>query len=275
MTKPKWQSHFGLQQAPFEKTIADNALWLPDRRKGIVDELVHAIQERQHVLLIGEPGVGKTCTLRALRSRLEQASFRLTYCHNATLGRRDFYRQLCVVFDLPPRGSAAGLFLGISAHIEALGRERIHPVLLLDEAHLLHQEVLEHLHILANYDWDRRPLLSIVLVGLPELWAKLSLGRNRSFWSRIGTKISLGEADPVDTIEYVDYRLANAGVNKSLFSSDALSILHESSQGRLRDIDRLATLGLKAAARRKLKLVDGELMAHVIEADTRPEARAG
>jgi type II secretory pathway predicted ATPase ExeA len=34
---------------------------------------------------------------------------------------------------------------------------------------LLHQDVLDHLHILLNYQWDSRALLSLILVGLPEL----------------------------------------------------------------------------------------------------------
>jgi hypothetical protein len=32
-------------------------------------------------------------------------------------------------------------------------------VFLLDEAHLLHQDTLDHLHILLNYAWDSRALL--------------------------------------------------------------------------------------------------------------------
>jgi type II secretory pathway predicted ATPase ExeA len=51
----------------------------------------------------------------------------------------------------------------LRAQVEELGRERIHPVFLLDEAHLLHQDVMDHLHILLNYHWDSRALLSIVL----------------------------------------------------------------------------------------------------------------
>ena len=50
-----------------------------------------------------------------------------------------------------------------------------HPIFLLDEAHLLHQDVFEHLHILANHDWDARALLSLVLVGIPETRDRLSL----------------------------------------------------------------------------------------------------
>jgi hypothetical protein len=77
-------------------------------------------------LLTGEPGVGKTCVLRALRRRLSPDSFRLTYCHNATLGRSDFYRQLCVALGLTPSAPAAGVFYAVSTHIEELGKERVH-----------------------------------------------------------------------------------------------------------------------------------------------------
>ena len=90
MTTPQWIRHFGLSTSPFSKDIEDADLWLPSRRENIVTQIVEAAKERQHVMLTGEPGVGKTCTLRAVRERLPDAGFRLTYCHNATLGRRDF-----------------------------------------------------------------------------------------------------------------------------------------------------------------------------------------
>jgi hypothetical protein len=82
--------HFGLRSEPFSKEIEDGKLWLPDSKRGLVDELVACVQERKHAVVTGEPGVGKTCVLRALRHRIPAAGFRLTYCHNATLGRRDF-----------------------------------------------------------------------------------------------------------------------------------------------------------------------------------------
>ncbi len=273
MTRPTWLSQFGLNESPFAKDFDEKNLWLPTTRETIVDELVHAAKEHEHVILVGEPGVGKTCALRAVRHRLPEAGFRLTYCHNATLGRRDFYRQLCFALGLAPKATAAAVFYAISTNVEELGRARTHPVFLLDEAHLLHQDVLEHLHILANYQWDSKPLLSLVLVGLPELWARMTLAKNRSLWSRIHVRLSLGEAKPEDTVEYVQHRLTHAGNQKSVFSSDAFAMIHEATQGRLRDIDRVATLALKRAARRKLKIVDRELIAHVIEADARPQTR--
>ncbi|MEM1032020.1 MAG: AAA family ATPase [Myxococcota bacterium] len=147
-----------------------------------------------------------------------------------------------------------------------LSTERVHPVFLLDEAHLIQQQVLDHLHILANYEWDSAALLSLVLVGLPGLDDQLRLSKNRSLWSRIHTRVHLGEAAVDDTAEYIHQRLLGAGHAKGndLFDSDALTILHEASEGHLRDIDRIATDALKRAARRKLRKVDRQLLRRVL-----------
>lgn len=115
-------SHFGFKDAPFSKEIPDSDLWLPPSKQSVVDELIEALEERASVLLVGEPGVGKTCVLRALRHKLPQSGFRLTYCHNATLGRRDFYRQLCLALGLAPSATAAAVFYAVSMHVEDLGR---------------------------------------------------------------------------------------------------------------------------------------------------------
>ena len=271
MTAPRWLSHFGLERQPFSKDVDDGDLWLPSSRKAIVDELVEAERDHQHILLVGEPGVGKTCVLRAVRHRLPQAGFRLTYCHNATLGRRDFYRQLCVALGLSTKATAAAVFYSVSTHVEELGRDRIHPCFLLDEAHLLRQDVLEHLHVLTNYEWDSKPLLSLVLVGLPELWGRLTLAKNRSLWSRVHCRLSLGEAELADTVEYVEHRTKQAGAQRPAFLADALTMLHEATSGRLRDIDRVATAALKSAARLKMATVDRDLVVEVAKRSPAPK----
>jgi len=268
-----WVSHFGLAAAPFSKEIDDQHLWLPPSKHTLVDQLSEALAERASVLLTGEPGVGKTCVLRALRQRLPQAGFRLTYCHNATLGRRDFYRQLCLALGLAPSATAAAVFYAVSSHIEELGRERVHPVFLLDESHLLHQDTLDHLHILLNYEWDRRALLSLVLVGLPELEDRLAMRRNRSLYSRLHWRLHLDPLVPDDTAEYLRTRLAGAGCEREIFSSDAIAMLHEATVGAMRDLDRLATAALRETARRKKKLVERDVIARIIDRDPREDDR--
>lgn len=265
-----WTTHFGLREPPFAKDIADVDLWLPPSKKGLVEDLHQALEERSSVALTGDPGVGKTCVLRALRASIPLAGFRLTYCHNATLGRRDFYRQLCLALGLSPSATAAAVFWAVSQHVEELGRDRLHPVFLLDEAHLLHQDTLDHLHILLNYEWDRAPLLSLVLVGLPELDDRLAMRRNRSLYSRLHRRLRIDALLPDDTAAYIRFRLARVGCERELFTSDAVAMLHEAALGSLREIDRIATAALRAAARRKKKLVERDTLAHVLEAESRP-----
>jgi type II secretory pathway predicted ATPase ExeA len=258
-------SHFDLRAVPFSKEIDDQELWLPEAKTSLVDDIEEALTQRQSILLLGEPGVGKTCVLRVLRHRLPQSGFRLTYCRNATLGRRDFYRHLCHTLGLTPTATAANLFLAVETHVQDLHRDKLHPVFLLDEAHLLHPDMLAHLHILMNYQWDAKALLSLVLVGLPELESSLSRRAHRSLLTRIHHRFLIPPATVDDTAEYVRFRLAAAGTDRALFPDDALAILHELSQGALREIDRLATASLREAARRKKKLVDRDTIQRVAE----------
>lgn len=258
-------SFFGLSQAPFTKEVADSDLWLPPSKQSLVEELVESLQERHSALLVGEPGVGKTCVLRALRQRLPKESFRLTYCHNATLGRRDFYRQLCLALGLSPKATAAAVFYSVTGHVQELASSRVHPVFLLDEAHLLHTDVLAHLHILLNYEWDSRALLSVVLVGLPELEERLALSTHKSLLSRLQTRLRIDPVTAQDSADYLRYRLKLAGGDRELFPQEAVALLHESSQGAHRELDRLATLCLREAARRKRKLLDRDLVRAVLD----------
>jgi general secretion pathway protein A len=269
---PAYLAYFALDHAPFSKEIADSDLWMPPSKEALVHELCEALHDRASVILTGDPGAGKTCVLRALRQRLPQTGFRLTYCHNATLGRRDFYRQLCLALGLAPSAAAAALFFAVSSHVEDLGRESIHPVFLLDEAHLLHQDMLDHLHILLNYQWDSKALLSLVLVGLPEISDRLVLRRNRSLYSRIHTRLAITPLTPDDTVDYVRSRLKQSGCDRELFTVDALAMLHEAAAGSLRDTDRLATAALRDAARRKRKLIERDSITRVVDNESREAA---
>lgn len=259
-----WFTHFGFTCAPFSKEVQDADLWLPPSKQCVVEQICAAARAHEQIVLTGDDGVGKTTVLRAARQCLNQ-DFRLTYCANSTLGRRDFYRQLCLALGLSPKATAAGVFYAVSGHVQELRGEHIHPVFLLDEAHLLHQDTLDHLHILLNYEWDSKALLSLVLVGLPELQDRLALRRNRSLFSRIHWRLQVEPLAPADTAAYLRHRLAQAGSDRGeLFTHDAIAMLHEATHGAMRDIDRVAHAALRATAAAGHKLVErGAVLAAV------------
>jgi general secretion pathway protein A len=59
-TSSEWLAAFGLRVSPFFKEIDDADLWLPESKAALVTDIEQALDERQSVLLLGEPGVGGT-----------------------------------------------------------------------------------------------------------------------------------------------------------------------------------------------------------------------
>lgn len=131
-------------------------------------------------------------------------------------------------------------------------------------AHLLHQDTLDHLHILLNYEWDSRALLSLVLVGLPELEDRLTLRRNRSLVQRIHRRFRVDPLTVEDTSAYLRTRLQRAGNDRELFASDAIGLLHDATRGSLREVDRIATLSLREAARLDKKRVERDVITRAV-----------
>jgi general secretion pathway protein A len=108
---------------------------------------------------------------------------------------------------------------------------------------------------------------TVVLVGLPELNDLLQMRRYRSLYSRLYVRLRIDPLTPEDTAEYLRYRLKRAGVEREVFTADAVAMLHEAGVGGMRDLDRLATACLHEAARRKKRLIERDLLPRVIDRD--------
>ena len=251
------QAVFGLTRRPFDKTTPTELLWMDGGRQAGLDRLVETIEHHQHALVLGEPGVGKTCVLRALRARLSPTRFRLNYVSHVSLGRRDFYRQICFSLGLVAKATPASMFEAIQRSFVLSSSEHgLHSVLVLDEAHLMPDSTLSHMHVLANFEMDSRPLLSMVFVGLPELHDRLRLSIHRSMLTRIQTRLELSAGSPDMTAAYLRKRLADAGARTELFTADGLAMTHELTGGLLRSIDVLALAALRLAATEDTALID-------------------
>ncbi|NOY27157.1 MAG: AAA family ATPase [Oligoflexia bacterium] len=242
------QEALGLKSWPFSKAVSPDMMWLDADRSAAVERLVDTVTHRQHALVTGEPGVGKTTVLRALRHRLSPTRFRTFYLAHVTLGRRDFYRQICFALQIQPKAMAAAMFEAIQREcIQGATEHRVHAVLVIDEAQLMPDDTMAHLHLLANFEWDSDPLLSLVFVGLPELHDKLRKGIHRSLLTRIHTHVELSPGSPDLTATYVRKRLRDAGAKTELFTADGLAMLHQETGGLLRSVDILATAALRLA----------------------------
>jgi type II secretory pathway predicted ATPase ExeA len=261
----KLKSRYGLTKPPFTKDVPIEESYSFPERDATLTRLKAAIKGRSCGVLTGEPGTGKTFVLRALEDELTSGRFRVTYIHNSTVNLRDFYRQLSMALGLEPRATPSALFRTIRNNIEEVSSQKVHPVLLLDEAHLAPIDVLGHLHILLNFERDSKPLLSLLLVGLPGLRDRLARNALASLAARLPVRTVLEPLSVEQTGEYVAHRLRVAGCEEEVFSEEAVLLLAEATGGVMRKLDVLASTALEVACGGKSKLIDGPVVQEAVK----------
>jgi type II secretory pathway predicted ATPase ExeA len=120
-------------------------------------------------------------------------------------------------------------------------------ILILDEAHLLSTEQLEELRLLTNSEMDSRAGFACLLLGQPTLRRRLRQGAFAALDQRISLRCTLDGMGLKETGEYIAHHLKLAGRSDTIFSDDAVALIHEISRGLPRQVNNLATQALIAA----------------------------
>ena len=255
------RNRYGLTQDPFTKDVPVEELFEHPGNQGAIKRLKAAVESHSSAVITGEPGTGKTFVLWALEAQLPTSRYRLTYIANSMVNPRDFYRQLSITLGLEPKATPAALFRLISRHLEEMATDhRIHPVIVLDEAQLLPLKVLEHLPILLNFDKDSKPLLSIILTGLPQLRNRLCRNVLASLGARLPIRVQLDALDPPVIREYLEHRMKIAGCSQEVFAEDAVLLMREATGGAPRKLDVLAATALEVACEGRSTIVDAAII---------------
>ena len=137
MRNREYLSYFNLAADPFTREIGvEKLLMLPSVERSLAAaELLADI--RGIGLMTGRSGTGKSCLLRLLIDRLQPGLYKSYYICHTSVAIVEFYTHLCDVFGLDPGHRRATMFRSIKEHILTLQTSsRIHPVLIIDEAHL-------------------------------------------------------------------------------------------------------------------------------------------
>ena len=259
-------NRYGLARLPFSKEVPSDELFACAAHEQVGARLKAGIEGRVSAVLTGEVGVGKTFLLRGLARQLNPSLYRVTYIHNANVSQRDFYRQLSTALALEPKSHPSALFRQVQAHIEDLADEqKVHPVLLLDESHLLATPVLESLHVLLNYRMDSRDFLSVILIGLPQLRERLARNLFASLSTRLAVRAHLDPLQVDQVGAYLDHRMKTAGCAQEVFSEEAVLCIREATGGVLRKVNVLAHHCLEVASNGKGTLVDGRSVQQAVQ----------
>ena len=121
-------------------------------------------------------------------------------------------------------------------------RKRV--LLIIDEGQNLSEEALEEVRMLSNLQSDDQSLLQIMLVGQPELIAKLKQPSMRQFSQRIAASYHLTGLDRQETGNYIAHRLRMVGGDPDLFTPAAVDIIYKLSGGIPRAINLVCQAAL-------------------------------
>ncbi len=253
-----FQEYYGFTSLPFTKTIPTKDLFPTAGQKELAARLTYLVRERGFGLVTGEIGSGKSTAVRTFTAGLDPNRYLVMYLCNPTTGMTGLYRDLLASLGHePPFGSARMVARIRTALSDLQLTKRRLAVVILDEAHLLTQPMLEQLRLLFSDKMDSESLATLVLVGPPTLRQTLHLSVNEAFQQRLVVRAHLGPLDLAETIGYVRHQVKCAGyAGATLFSDDALQRIFEYTKGVPRRINQLCNTALMAGMLDQKQILD-------------------
>lgn len=243
-----FQEFYGFTRAPFSRTIATQDLFPTAGQKELNARLAYLVRERGLGLVTGDIGSGKSTAVRTFAASLDFNRYLVVYLANPTTGITGLYRDLLASLGYEPPFSKPRLVARIRTALEELSVTKHRaPVVVLDEAHLLTQPMLEQLRLLFSDKMDSQSLATLVLVGHPDLRRTLHLSVHEAFTQRLAVRYHLGPLDLQETVGYIKHQVRIAGYTAgALFTDDAIQRIFEYTKGIPRRINQVCTTALMA-----------------------------
>jgi general secretion pathway protein A len=265
-----YEQFFKLKEHPFSNA-PDIRFWYDggEHSEAMV-RIMHAVDTRKGLaVMIGDIGTGKTLLARRLLETLEEdedsyeASL-LVVVHSEVTADwmlKKIAQQLGVEEPAEKKGDVLNQLYERLMQIYA---EKKRAVVIIDEANMLRKkEIYEELRGLLNLEVPGNKLVSLVLLGMPELEEYLKL--DPPLVQRVDLKFKLQSLTEVSTREYIQHRLSVAGGTRDLFDVEAYKAVYEHSKGIPRVINTICDNALLEGYIAKQEMINKELMLEVIE----------
>lgn len=246
--------HWGLKEMPFENTPDPRFFYHSGQHEEGLSRIRYVVERRKGAcMLTGVYGCGKTVLVKTLCSELRHQNYQIAFIANPQLRAVELLRSIARYLggeNLPHKFTdmSSDYFLEV---IESIlinnvkdGRQT---VVVIDEGHVITDlSVLEELRLLLNFQLEDRFLLTLILMGQPELSERVK--KTKQLLQRISLSYHIGPLPEGEIAGYIKHRFEVAGREDSVFSDDAIKIIHRMAGGIPRRINQICDLSLLVGA---------------------------
>ena len=255
-----YQEHWGLKLLPFENVPNPAFFYCSPTHEEALTRLSYTVSKRKGAaVIVGAVGCGKTTLGRALIRLLAYQRYHVAAMTNPALDPLDFLQMIMVLFKVKDNhcSSKGRIWQALERQLETNLQRSRGSVLVIDDAQVIHDDkTLEEITMLLNLQSKDKYLLNVILLGQPELEARIR--HCEALLQRVAIRYRLRHLSTSETVQYIRYRLKAAGVKRMPFTSEALESIVTYTRGNPRVINQLCDRSLLSTYMAKEKLVTGE-----------------
>ncbi len=265
-----YYQNLGLEKEPFSTSPDPLFLYRSTAHSAVLNRLEIAIRLRRGLsLILGDVGIGKTTILRAL---LQEFSNDPDFIFHMILdpdynSEFQLLESLVKMFKIVPNARTTHDYKEeIEKYLFKKGVEENKTiVLLIDEGQKLAANYLEVLRTLLNYETNEYKLLQLTIMSQMELLPKVKKIKN--FYDRVALRYIINPLDEAETGKMINFRLKAAGLasGRSLFTSEAIRLIFQYSQGYPRKIALVCHNALEELIIQNKPIVDEKVISQVIK----------
>ncbi len=260
-----YEKYWGLAEKPFENTPDPRFMYYSKKHEEALTRMLYAIKEEKGAaMLSGEYGSGKTVLSRIIIEELiKNKIYEVALIVHPQLTPIQFIQE--IIYQLKNehiQGSKPQLLHMLQDIIYKNHNDQKKTVILIDEAQIIkNKETFEELRLILNFQLNNKFLITLVLIGQPELLGKVKAIPQLE--QRLGIKYHLAALDRKETEEYIKHRLSVAGAKSEIFTAEAMQAIYDHAQGLPRKINNICDMSLLIGFGQEVKEVDGGLIERI------------
>lgn len=265
-----YNEYWGFQEKPFENTPDPRFMYYSRQHLEALTRLLFAVTERKGAaILTGEYGSGKTFISRVIMSRLlkEEHCYNVALLVNPAIPSLQLLQEiLCQLgAETKKMNRKIDILRALNEILYKNMEESRHTVIIVDEAQAIKSKsVFEEIRLLLNFQSDDRFLLTLLLLGQPEL--KEKVGDIPQLEQRFSVRYHLTTLNFPESVNYIQHRCQTAGRQERIFTDEAYKGIYQASQGVPRKINNICDISLLVGQSRQLKEID-ELVVNAVAED--------